>query len=311
MVAAGIWVWMESKKHLSQAEETFWGSEETFCASRAETLKAGVNGCCVGQRNPSIEDLLNQPGIATDFGAALAALTVAMGDFKVALLPEFKMSKGQIKNLDGNRRRTNLSIFYPSTGAPEKVLLLSDAAPYIVKEAGILKIFYLNLMHITCLAHSLHRVSECIREKFAIKKCDSSKINNIVQKQLQEFGIDFKTEIVAFTTDGASVMRKPCKEYINTLVAKPRINYCCQWKRRLEKKDSKEQSPNEEENENEKSDEDEFDNETEPQDLVILELRPNIQNATNEVRNIYVFFEIAQRKILSCKNMCKKNSIKN
>ncbi|KAF2882433.1 hypothetical protein ILUMI_23752 [Ignelater luminosus] len=60
-------------------------------------------------------------------------------------------------------------ILYPGTGAPAKVLLLlSDVAPYMVKAAGVLKIFYPYLMHITCLAHSLHCVSECIHKEFAI-----------------------------------------------------------------------------------------------------------------------------------------------
>ncbi|KAF2889890.1 hypothetical protein ILUMI_16283, partial [Ignelater luminosus] len=69
------------------------------------------------------------------------------------------------------------------------------------------------------------------------------------------------------------------------------------YKRRLEKKDSKEQSPNEKENKNKKSDKDEFDNdETEPQDLVILELRPNIQNAIDEVRNIIRIFRKSPTK---------------
>ncbi|KAF2905211.1 hypothetical protein ILUMI_00988 [Ignelater luminosus] len=114
--------------------------------------------------------------------------------------------------------------------------------------------------------------SDFIRQALSDKgKCDSTEINNIVQKQLQEFGIDFKTEIVACPTDGASVMRKFGRESPVQNLLKERFQG---------------QSPNEEENEHQESNEDEFDDETEPQDLVILTLRSNIQNAIDEVRNI-------------------------
>ncbi|KAF2900704.1 hypothetical protein ILUMI_05482 [Ignelater luminosus] len=142
-------------------------------------------------------------------------------------------------------------------------------------------------------------------------KCDSTEINNIVQKQLQEFSIDFKTEIVACSTDVASVMRKFGREspVENLLCLNRGIHLAVTdvlHKRRLEKKNSKEQSPTEEENENEESDEDEFDNdETEPQDLVILELRPNIQNAIDEVEYVQKEFHKELKLLLDVRTRRK------
>jgi len=43
------------------------------------------------------------------------------------------------------------------------LLLLRDAAPYMVKA---IKVFYLKMEHVTCLAHGLHRVVEEIRKHF-------------------------------------------------------------------------------------------------------------------------------------------------
>nr|CAH7714811.1 unnamed protein product [Callosobruchus chinensis] len=47
-------------------------------------------------------------------------------------------------------------------------VFVSDAAPYMVKAGQALKVFYPKLLHITCLAHGLHRVAEEIRKKFVI-----------------------------------------------------------------------------------------------------------------------------------------------
>lgn len=44
---------------------------------------------------------------------------------------------------------------------------MSDAAPYMVKAGQNLKIFYENLIHVTCLAHGLNRAEE-IRSQFPL-----------------------------------------------------------------------------------------------------------------------------------------------
>ncbi|XP_055902175.1 uncharacterized protein LOC129938564 [Eupeodes corollae] len=46
------------------------------------------------------------------------------------------------------------------------LLFLTDAAPYMIKAARGLKILYPKLIHVTCLAHALHRVAEQIRSNF-------------------------------------------------------------------------------------------------------------------------------------------------
>lgn len=46
------------------------------------------------------------------------------------------------------------------------LLLITDAAPYMKKAAKGLQILYPKLIHITCLAHALHRVAEEVRGNF-------------------------------------------------------------------------------------------------------------------------------------------------
>lgn len=46
------------------------------------------------------------------------------------------------------------------------LMLLSDAAPYMVASGNALAPFYPKLIHITCIAHGLHRVCEQIRKEF-------------------------------------------------------------------------------------------------------------------------------------------------
>ncbi|KAE9538630.1 hypothetical protein AGLY_005729 [Aphis glycines] len=46
------------------------------------------------------------------------------------------------------------------------ILFVTDAAPYMVKAAKSIQAFYSKMVHITCLAHGLHRVCEKIRAEF-------------------------------------------------------------------------------------------------------------------------------------------------
>jgi hypothetical protein len=46
----------------------------------------------------------------------------------------------------------------------ENVLLfVSDAAPFMIKSAKALQLLYPKMLHVTCLAHALHRVAEEVR----------------------------------------------------------------------------------------------------------------------------------------------------
>jgi hypothetical protein len=49
----------------------------------------------------------------------------------------------------------------------ENVLLfVSDAAPYMIKAAKALQSLYPKMIHVTCLAHALHRVAEEVRGSY-------------------------------------------------------------------------------------------------------------------------------------------------
>lgn len=61
----------------------------------------------------------------------------------------------------------SLNILWPNGVKREKVLLfITDAAPYMMKAAKGLKMLYPKMIHVTCLAHALHRVAEEIRTNY-------------------------------------------------------------------------------------------------------------------------------------------------
>lgn len=61
----------------------------------------------------------------------------------------------------------SLSILWPDGIKHDNVLLfLSDAAPYMIKCGESLNALYSKMIHVTCAAHALHRVSEEVRNQF-------------------------------------------------------------------------------------------------------------------------------------------------
>lgn len=61
------------------------------------------------------------------------------------------------------------SFFLPNPVPDEKFLvLLSDAAPYMVKVGQNLRIFYPNMIHVTCLLHGINRVAETVRTEYPL-----------------------------------------------------------------------------------------------------------------------------------------------
>lgn len=61
----------------------------------------------------------------------------------------------------------SMALLWPKGVRHDDVLLLvSDAAPYMVKSASVIKVLYSKMVHITCLAHGLHRVAEEVRNMF-------------------------------------------------------------------------------------------------------------------------------------------------
>ena len=59
-----------------------------------------------------------------------------------------------------------LQNFWPQFNESLLLLMLSDAAAYMIKAGKDLKVFYPSMIHITCFAHALHRVCEQVREMF-------------------------------------------------------------------------------------------------------------------------------------------------
>jgi hypothetical protein len=46
------------------------------------------------------------------------------------------------------------------------LLFVSDAAPYLIKKVTVLQSLYSKMIHVTCLAHTLHRVAEEVRGSY-------------------------------------------------------------------------------------------------------------------------------------------------
>jgi hypothetical protein len=57
-----------------------------------------------------------------------------------------------------------MNFLWPVKVERENVLLfVSDAAPFMTKAAKALQLLYPKMIHVTCLAHALHRVAEEVR----------------------------------------------------------------------------------------------------------------------------------------------------
>jgi hypothetical protein len=60
-----------------------------------------------------------------------------------------------------------MNLLWPDKVEQENVLLfVSDAAPYMIKAAKALQLLYPKMVHVTCLAHALHRVAEEVRGSY-------------------------------------------------------------------------------------------------------------------------------------------------
>ncbi|KAE9534788.1 hypothetical protein AGLY_008080 [Aphis glycines] len=91
--------------------------------------------------------------------------------------------------------KISLFLLWPEDLRRDDVLLfITDAAPYMVKAARSLDIFYTNMIHLTCLAHGLHRIAEEIRKHFP-------KVDNLISNGKKIFlkalsrVLFFKTEL--------------------------------------------------------------------------------------------------------------------
>lgn len=59
-------------------------------------------------------------------------------------------------------------------------VFLSDAAPYMIKAAKALQVFYPNLTHVTCFAHGIHRLAEEVR-------CTFGSVNKLISSTKKVF----------------------------------------------------------------------------------------------------------------------------
>lgn len=70
---------------------------------------------------------------------------------------------------------------FPDPSVDERVyIFLSDAAPYMIKAAKALQVFYPNLIHVTCFAHGVHRLAEEVR-------CMFGNVNNLISSTKKVF----------------------------------------------------------------------------------------------------------------------------
>nr|CAD7428770.1 unnamed protein product [Timema monikensis] len=89
-----------------------------------------------------------------------------------------------------------LRVLWPSENDDERSLvLLTDSAAYMLKAAESLKVFYTKLIHVTCLAHAVHRVAEDIRSHF-------QNVNAIISTVVQTFD---EEQAVAITEANAAI----------------------------------------------------------------------------------------------------------
>lgn len=91
------------------------------------------------------------------------------------------------KVLDATNSNTIASFFDQSMNElnidKNKVLLVvTDAAPYMVKAMKSLNVLYPKMIHVTCLAHGLHRVADFIRTKFSDVNDLISSVKKIFRK---------------------------------------------------------------------------------------------------------------------------------
>lgn len=73
--------------------------------------------------------------------------------------------------------------FLPNQIPSEKFLVfLSDAAPYMIKVGQNLKIFYPNMVHVTCLLHGINLVAETVRTEYPLVNKLISNVKKIFLK---------------------------------------------------------------------------------------------------------------------------------
>ena len=126
-IVCNIWDTQKHKKIWTSIDKAADASVQCMCSAVVDSLKAGSRSFLL---NIQIFDQLNHSTIATFFNDSLTFLW-----------PE--------------------GVWYDNV-----VLFLSDAASYIVKATTGLKVLCPKLVHLICLAHGLHHVTEIVRSQY-------------------------------------------------------------------------------------------------------------------------------------------------
>jgi len=64
---------------------------------------------------------------------------------------------------------------------------ISDASPYMVKAERAICVLYSKMVHVTCVAHAIHRIAEEIRSHFQ----DVNKLISCVKKNIFKITISY------------------------------------------------------------------------------------------------------------------------
>ncbi|XP_060858892.1 uncharacterized protein LOC132936219 [Metopolophium dirhodum] len=96
----------------------------------------------------------------------------------------------------------SLLLLWPDKICRENVLLfVTDAAPYMVKAVKVLQSLFTKMIHITCVAHGLHRISEEVRKHF-------SKVDSLISNGKKVF-LKAPSRINAFQTIAPEISLPP------------------------------------------------------------------------------------------------------
>lgn len=72
-------------------------------------------------------------------------------------------------------REYNFFLFQTGVQYDKVLLVLTDAASYMLKAMESLQVLFPKMLHLTCLSHGLHRVAEFVRTKF-------TEVNQLISK---------------------------------------------------------------------------------------------------------------------------------
>ncbi|KAL4092042.1 hypothetical protein QTP88_026616 [Uroleucon formosanum] len=96
----------------------------------------------------------------------------------------------------------SMFVLWPNGIRHDDVLLfVTDAAPYMVKAGQTFQSLYSKMIHLTCLAHGIHRVAENIREKF-------KKVDKLISRVKQVF-LKAPSRVLVFKSEAPATIPLP------------------------------------------------------------------------------------------------------